>query len=86
MSDLITESRMVLAVQEIRKNLKLTVLNVCRIYDVPRITLRRRFDGKYVRRDSMSNSRKLSDIEEKCILHYIFELVDQRYPPRFEDV
>jgi hypothetical protein len=75
-SDSIKESRIVLAVQAIRTNSKLTVFKVNQLYNVFRSILYNRFDGKYVRRDSISNSRKLNDIEKECILYYILKIIN----------
>jgi hypothetical protein len=86
MSDSIKESQVVLTVQAIRINPKLTVFKISQLYNVLRSTFRDRFDSKCVRRDNMPNSRKLNNIEEECILHYILEVIDQGYPSRFEDV
>jgi len=58
------EARILLALQAIKNNYKLSIAAVGRHYNVLPLTLRDRCNGKPVRRDTPANSRKLTDLEE----------------------
>ena len=58
------EARILLALQAIKNNYKLSIAAAGRHYNVPPSTLRDRRNGKPARRDTLANSRKLTDLEE----------------------
>ena len=62
------EDRILLALQALEKDPKLKVNKAVEIYDVNRMTLKRRRDGRPVRRDTPANLRKLTDLEEHTIV------------------
>ena len=62
------EARVILALEAIKKDDKLSVLTAVKIYKVSHITIRRRRDGRPTRRDTLANSRKLTDSEESAII------------------
>ena len=68
MDSLPKESRLTLAIEALKNNLKLTLRYVATIYNVPLMTLSARRDGRPVRCDIPANSRKLTDLEEKTIV------------------
>ena len=63
-----TESRTILAIEALKKDLKLSVRRAARIYEIPEATLRYRRVGRRVRRDMSANSRALTDLEEDVIV------------------
>ncbi|KAJ3542019.1 hypothetical protein NM208_g4316 [Fusarium decemcellulare] len=82
MSDPNYEARMLLALQALQNNLKLSIRRAADIYKVNRMTLRRRQNGIESRRDSIPKSRRLSDLEEQIIVQFILDLDLRGFPPR----
>jgi len=68
MDSLLKESRLTLAIEAFKNNLKLTFRCVVTIYNVPLMILSARRDSRLVRRDIPANLRKLTDLEEKTII------------------
>ena len=62
------EARVIMALEAIRNDKKLSVRAAAKIYEVPRTTLTRRRAGRHVRRDTSPNSRKLTKLEEEAIV------------------
>ena len=67
MGSSLNEGQLLLAIQALRKDPKLTPTTIARIYNVARTTLRERLGGKPARRDISTNSRKLTNSEESVI-------------------
>ena len=80
------EHKILLALQALEKYLKLSFNKATEIYDVNRMTLTRRCDGRHARCDIPANSRKLTDLEEHTIIQYITELCMRAFPPRLRFV
>jgi hypothetical protein len=80
------ESRLILAIEALKKDTKLSVRSAANIYNIPETTLRHRRDGKKSRRDKSSNSRKLIDVEESVIVQRILDLDSRGFQPRQSDV
>ena len=80
------ESQLFLAIQAIQRDPKLSIRKASRIYNVPRTTLQHRMNNKQSRRDSTTNSRKLTDLEESTIIQYILDLDSRGFPPRLAGV
>jgi hypothetical protein len=76
------EARVILAVEAIRNNPKLSIAAAAKIYDVASRTIRRRLADIPARRDTTPNSKKLTESEEEAIVRYIVELVARAFPPR----
>ena len=76
------ESRIILAFRAMEKNPKLSLRSVATIYKVPPMTLSDRRASKPARRDTLVNSRKLTDLEEQTIVQYIIELYARVFHPR----
>ena len=76
------EARLILALEAIKKDNKLSVLAAAKTYNVSHTTLRQRRAGRPARRDTPANSRKLTDLEETAIVQYILELGTRSFPPR----
>jgi hypothetical protein len=86
MSDPNYEARMLLALQALQNDLKLSVRRAADIYKVNHMTLRRRQNGIQSRRDSIPKSRRLSNLEEEILLHFILNLDLRGFPPRLRNV
>ena len=76
------EATVILALEAIRNDEKLSLRAAAKLYNVPESTLRYRHSGKPARRDSPVNSKKLTQSEEEAIVRYIVELVARAFPPR----
>ncbi|RYC80880.1 hypothetical protein BFJ63_vAg16228 [Fusarium oxysporum f. sp. narcissi] len=82
MSNSSTEARILLALQALQNNPKLSVRRAADTYEVPRNTLRRRQNGIQSRRDTIQKSRRLSNLEEEIVVHFILDLDSRGFPPR----
>ena len=76
------ESQLLLAVQALKQDPKLSIRAAAKIYNVSRDTLKRRRDHTQSRRDTIPNSRKLTDLEESTIIQYVLDLDARSFPPR----
>ncbi|KFZ23176.1 hypothetical protein V502_02347 [Pseudogymnoascus sp. VKM F-4520 (FW-2644)] len=86
MPTLLYEARLVLALEAINNNRKLSLRAVAKIYNVSRTTLTQRRNGRTARRDTIPNLRKLTELEEEAIVQYITELATRSFPPRLSGV
>jgi len=82
MSSTSKEARVILALEALQNDKKLSLRAVARLYNVPVTTLYNRRNGRPARRDLLANSRKLTDLEEKAIVQYTIELSERAFPPR----
>jgi hypothetical protein len=73
MESLPRESRLVLALEALKKDPKLSVRKAAKIYEVPESSLRDRRAGKQPRRELPANSRKLTELE-KVLLERVLDL------------
>jgi hypothetical protein len=80
------EANTLLALQALQNNPKLSTRRAANIYQVNEHRLRRRQQGIQPRRDTMPNSRKLSNLEEDTLLEFIVDLDSRGYPPRLSGV
>jgi helix-turn-helix, Psq domain len=80
------ESRLILALQAIKKDPNLSVRAAAKIYNIPESTLRTRRAGKKSRRDLSANLRKLTDLEESVLKEHIIDLDMRGFPPRLSGV
>ncbi|EGU72749.1 hypothetical protein FOXB_16738 [Fusarium oxysporum f. sp. conglutinans Fo5176] len=86
MSQSSNEARILLALQALQNNPKLTVRRAATIYQVNHCTLGRRQQGIQSRRGSIPKSRKLSDQEEQIIVQFILDLDSRGFPSRLSYV
>ena len=86
MSSSNTEARILLALQALQNNPKLSLRRAADTYEVNRMTLRRRQHGIQSRRDTIQKSRRLSNLEEEIIIHFILDLDSRGFPPRLRAV
>jgi hypothetical protein len=76
------EARTLLALQALQNNPKLKVRRAAQIYKAGRMMLQRRQQGIQSRRDTIPNSRRLSDLEEQMIVQFILDLDSRVFPSR----
>jgi hypothetical protein len=81
MESLPKESRIILALEALNKNLKLSVRKAATIYEIPETSLRDRRAGKQPRREIPANLRKLTDLEEKVLLERVLDLDTRGFQP-----
>src|SRR6478735_7082759 len=86
MSQANDEARILLALQSLQNNPKLSIRRAAAIYEVHYRTLHRRQKGIQSRRETIPNSRRLSDLEEQIIIQFILELHARGFPPRLRGV
>ena len=86
METLSKKSRILLAIQALKNSNQQSVRSIARIYNVDRMTLQRRMNGRPSRRDTPANSRKLTDLEESVLVQEILDLASRAFPPRLSGV
>ncbi|RKK79541.1 hypothetical protein BFJ71_g16207 [Fusarium oxysporum] len=77
---------MLLTLRALQNDPKLGLRPAARLYQVDYYALRRRQKGIQSRRDTIPNSRRLSDLEEQIIVQFILDLDSRGFPPRLRDV
>ena len=82
MSQSLYEARVLLALQALQNNPKLSVRKAATIYQINRCTLGRRQKGIQSTRNTTTKSRNLSDLEEQIIVQFILDLDSRGFPPR----
>ena len=86
MESLPKESRIILALEALKKDPKLSVRKVATLYEIPRSSLRRRRAGKQPQRELPANLCKLTDLEEKVLLEKVLDLDTQGFQPCLSDI
>jgi hypothetical protein len=86
MTILSKESRVILAIEAIKKDQDLSIRAAATIYKCSRVTLARRLKGTQSRQDSMPKSRNLTSLEEETVTQYILDLDARLHPPRLVGV
>ena len=86
MESLPKESRIILALEALKKDPKLSVRKAATIYEIPRSSLRDRRAGMQSRRETPANLRKLTDLEEKVLLKRVLDLDTRGFQPRLSDI
>jgi hypothetical protein len=76
------EGRILLAIQALKKQEKLSVSEAARIYDIPRTTLQDRIRGVHNRVESRANSFKLTEIEENSLKKWVISMDIRGAAPR----
>ena len=80
------EAKVILALEALKNDPKLSLKAAARLYSVPYTTLHRRRGGQPARRDCPANSRKLTVLDEETIVQYVIELSERAFPPRLGGV
>jgi hypothetical protein len=76
------EKDVILALQALRNDPKLSDRAAGEIYSVDHHKISRRKQGIQSRRDIIANCRKLTDSEELVIVQYVLNLDSKGFPPR----
>ncbi|GKU14150.1 unnamed protein product [Fusarium langsethiae] len=74
------EARVIMALQALQDNPKLSMRRAAEIYEVNRNTLSNRKNGIKPRRNIMPNLRKLSKLEEETVLQYVLDQNSRGFP------
>ena len=80
------ESKVVLALQALQNDKKLSLRAAVKIYKVSHTTLLRRRASRPTQRDTTPNSKKLTQSEEDTIFQYIVDLCTRAFLPRLRGV
>jgi len=80
------EGRVILALDTLKRDKKLSLRAVAKLYNIPAATLSDRRAGRPIRRDTMPNSKKLTKSEEEAIIQYIIELDSRSFLPRLYSI
>jgi len=80
------EARVLLALDAVQNDEKLSLRAIVRLYNVLYNTLRNRYTSKPIRYDILANSYNLMDLEEQTIVQYVIELSICVFPPRLYGV
>jgi hypothetical protein len=86
MATLNNERDILLALQVIQKNPKLSIRRAAAIYNIPFSILQARRAGRTSRRDNTPNSRIMTDLEEDVIVKHVLDLDARAFPPRIANV
>jgi hypothetical protein len=86
MSIVNNEANINITLHALQENPELSLRRAAQIYNTSRFALRRRMKGKASRRNTMPNSRKLSDLEEQTIVQYVLDLDSRGFSPRLRGV
>ena len=81
MESLPKESRIILVLEALKKDLQLSVRKVATLYEIPRSSLQDRRTGKQLRGEIPTNLRKLTDLEEKVLLERVLDLDTRGFQP-----
>lgn len=76
------EGRILVAIQAIKKQKKLSIRAAARIYDIPNSTLHHRLKGRENRVDLRANSFKLTEIEEISLEKWVVSMDIRGAAPR----
>jgi transposase len=80
------EMFMILALQALKNDPKLSIRKAAKIYKVSIATLARRRQGQPSRVETIVKSQKLSNLEEKTIVQRVLKLDSQGFPVRISGV
>ncbi|EDN95831.1 hypothetical protein SS1G_12036 [Sclerotinia sclerotiorum 1980 UF-70] len=71
------EGRILLAIEAINKDQKLSIRKAAKLYNIPHTKIQRRIDGTTPRIESRANSHNLTKLEEEVLIQYIIDM-DER--------
>ncbi|RYC79915.1 hypothetical protein BFJ63_vAg17202, partial [Fusarium oxysporum f. sp. narcissi] len=86
MSQSSNEAKIILALQALENDPKLSLRKAATIYQVDRFALRRRQSGIQSRRDTIQKTRRLSDQEEQIVVQFVLDLDSRGFPSRLSYV
>jgi hypothetical protein len=82
MSSSLDEARIILALQALKNDPKLSIQRACQIYMVKHGTVRNRKNSIKAKHEITVKSRNLSNLEEQVLLQSIFNLDIRGFPPQ----
>jgi hypothetical protein len=74
MESLLKESRMILVLEVLKKDLQISVRKAATLYKILESSLRDRRTRMQLRCEAPTNSRKLTNLEEKVLLKRVLDL------------
>ena len=80
------EGRVILALDALKRDKKLSLRAAAKLYNILAATLSNRRASRPIRRDTMPNSKKLTKSKEEAIVQYIIKLDSRSFPPRLYSV
>ncbi|EDN99830.1 hypothetical protein SS1G_02688 [Sclerotinia sclerotiorum 1980 UF-70] len=80
------EARILLAIEVIHKDKKLSIRKAAMLYNIPRTTLRHRMEGLPLRTETRANRHKITELEEEVIVQYILDMDLRGFPPKLKNV
>ena len=80
------EARILLAIEALRSNSKLSVYKAATIYNILSSSLHDRMNSKTTKAEIQQKNRLLSELEEKVLLEYIIDLDNQGFSSKIESV
>ena len=80
MSSASKEARVILALQALQNDTKLSLQAAAKLYNVLVSTFVHRRTGRAIQHDLLANLRKLTDLEEETIVQYMIELYERAFP------
>ena len=86
MSSTSYEAKVVLAIEAIQSNRKISIREAAKVYNVADRTICCRLASKLTRRDTQANSRCLTDLEGQTIVQYITKLAIRIFLPTLRSI
>jgi hypothetical protein len=86
MTILCKESQIILAVEAIRQDQKLSRRKAAAIYNVPESTLRYRMNGRTPKPESRPAAHRLTITEEETLVQYVLDLDARGFAPHYAGV
>lgn len=80
------ETQLNLSIKALKNDPTLSIRAAAKIYSVSKTKILRRRNNHLSRRDTIANSRKLTNLEESTIVEYILDLDARSFPPRLSGV
>lgn len=80
------EARILITIEILRINPKLSIQKAAKIYDVPESTLYTRMNGTVFRAEFWPPNQLLGELKKKVLLEYIIDLDNQEFSPKLESV
>ncbi|EDN95913.1 hypothetical protein SS1G_12118 [Sclerotinia sclerotiorum 1980 UF-70] len=80
------EAQMLLAIEGIRKDKKLSIRKAAKLYNISHTTLIRRMNGLTPHTEFRPKSHNLTDLEEEVLIQYILDIDERGFSPRISDV
>ena len=76
------ERNIIMTLQAIKRNLKLSIRRASEIYEISRTTLANRRNNRQSKRDILANLMNLTNLEKKVIFDRIINLVNYKFLSR----